>query len=56
VVLSFVFELKYSVLLKIWLAYPLFCCTGILVSVCNDHFFDTGTDGIADEFVEDHLE
>jgi len=31
-----VFELKYSILLKIWLAYPLFCCTFILISVCND--------------------
>jgi len=51
-----VFELKYSVLLKIWLAYPLFCCTCVLISVCNDRVFDTGADGVVDGSVEDHLE
>ena len=50
-----VFELKYSVLLKIWLAYPLFCCTCVLIFVCNDRVFDTGANGVADGFVDDHL-
>jgi len=45
-----VFELKYSVLLKIWLAYPLFCCTCVLISVCNDRIFDTRADNVADGY------
>jgi len=44
-----------SKLLKIWLAYPLFYCTCVLISVCNDHVFDTGADDVADRSVEDHL-
>jgi len=54
-VLIFVFELKYSELLKIWLAYPLFCCTCVLISVYNDRVFDTVADGVADGYVKDHL-
>jgi len=50
-----VFELKYSKLLKVWLAYPLFV-TCVSISVCNDIVFDTRADGIADGSVEDHLE
>jgi len=51
-----VFELKYSVLLKIWSTYLLFCCTCVLISVYNDRVFDTGVDGVTDGSVEDHLE
>jgi len=51
-----VFDLKYSVLLKIWLAYPLFCCTCVLIFVCNDRVFDTGTYDVADGFVDNHFE
>jgi len=51
-----VYELKYSVLLKIWLAYPLFCCTCVLISIYNDYVFDTGADGVANGSMEDHLE
>jgi len=36
-----------QVLLKFWLAYPLFCCTCVLISVCNDRVFGTGADGVA---------
>ena len=39
-----------------WLAYPLFCCTCVLISVCNNHVFDTGADGVADGSMKDHLE
>jgi len=42
-----VFELKYSSIIKNWLAYLLFCCTCILISVCNDR--------VTDGSVEDHL-
>jgi len=44
-----------SKLLKIWLAYPLFCYTCVLISVHNDRVFDTGIDGVADGSMEDHL-
>jgi len=55
-VLIFVFELKYSELLKIWLVYPLFCCICVLISVCNDRVLLTWEDGVADGFVEGYLE
>jgi len=45
-----------QVLLKIWLVYPLFCCTCVLISVCNEHVFDMGADGVVDESMKDHLE
>jgi len=44
--------MKYSVLLKIWLAYPLFCYTCILISVDNDRVFNTKTYDVTDESVE----
>jgi len=56
VVLILVFELKYSELLKIWLAYHLFCCICVLISFCNDRVFDTGADSVADGSMKDHLE
>jgi len=43
-----------SKLLKIWLAYPLFCCTYVLISVCNDRVFDTRADGVTNGYVDDH--
>jgi len=55
-VLIFLFELKYSELLKSWLVYPLFCRTCVLISICNDRVFDMEADGVADGSVENHLE
>ena len=48
-------ELNDSKLLKIWLAYPLFCCTCILIYVPIIVFFWQGTNDIVDGSVEDHL-
>jgi len=43
-------------IIKNLVSLPLFCCTCILISVCNDRVFDTGTNGVADGFVKDYLE
>jgi len=56
VVLIFVFELKYSSIIKILVSLPfvlLYLCFDIC---CNDRVFGTGADGVADGSVEDHLE
>jgi len=35
-VLIFALELNDSELLKMWLAYPLYCCVCVLISICDN--------------------
>jgi len=48
--------IKILSIIKNLVSLPLFCCTCVLIYVCNNGVFDTWAYGVADGSVEDHLE
>jgi len=45
-VLNFALKLNDSELLKIWLAYPLYCCVCVLITICDDRVLTRDQIGI----------